>query len=79
MSIKVRIPQPMQKLTGGSEIVEGEGDKIASLIEDLNNKFPGIKDRVYDDSGKVRRFINIYINEEDINSICDEIGDFYKN
>lgn len=66
MNIKVRIPQPLQKLTGGKELVEASGTNVNSLIDDLEKNFPGIKDRICDDKGKIRRFINIYINEEDV-------------
>lgn len=66
MAIKVRIPQPLQKLTGGKELVEASGANVKSLIDDLEKNFPGMKGRICDDSGRVRRFINIYINEEDI-------------
>ncbi|MFA4967082.1 MAG: MoaD/ThiS family protein [Candidatus Margulisiibacteriota bacterium] len=66
MSIKVRIPQPLQKLTGGAELVEVSGSDVKSLIADLDKNFPGFKDRICDETGKVRRFINIYINDEDI-------------
>ena len=63
---KVRIPQPLQKLTQGLELVEASGADIKSLLGDLEKKFPGILARICDDAGKVRRFINLYVNEEDI-------------
>lgn len=66
MAIKVRIPQPLQKLTNGQEQVEALASDVKSLIEDLGEKFPGIKDRLCDEGGKLRRFINVYINDEDI-------------
>ena len=66
MSIKVRIPQPMQKFTKGEDQVEVTGSDIKGLIDDLEKKFPGIRERICDESGKVRRFINIYVNEEDV-------------
>jgi len=66
MSIKVMIPQPLQKLTNGSDVVDVTGSNIADLIIDLDAKFPGIRDRICDETGKIRRFINIYVNEEDI-------------
>ena len=66
MSIKVRIPQPLQKLTEGKELVEIQAKDVKSLLDDLDKKFPGIKARICDDAGKIRRFINIYVNEEDI-------------
>jgi len=66
MAIKVRIPQPLQKLTQGKEQVEAQGTDVKSLIDDLEKNFPGLKERICDDAGKIRRFINIYINEEDV-------------
>lgn len=66
MSIKVRIPAPLQKLTRGAAEVEAEAKDVGGLIEDLEKNFPGIKDRLCDDKGKIRRFINIYVNEEDV-------------
>ena len=66
MPIKVRIPQPLQKLTAGKELIEAEGASVKDLLLDLEKNFPGIKDRICDETGKIRRFINIYVNEEDI-------------
>ncbi len=66
MSIKVRIPEPLQKLTQGKAEVEVIGKDVRELIESLDKDFPGIKERLCDDTGKIRRFINIYVNEEDI-------------
>lgn len=66
MSIKVRIPTPLQKLTKDKTEVEVEGKDVRGLIEDLEKKFPGIKARLCDEKGSLRRFINIYVNEEDI-------------
>jgi len=66
MSITVRVPTPLQKLTQNQGEVKVSGANIKELIEDLEKKFPGIKGRICDEKGKVRRFINIYVNEEDI-------------
>ena len=66
MSIKVRIPTPLQKLTQNKAEVEADGSDVCSLIENLERKFPGIKERLCDKDGSLRRFINVYINEEDI-------------
>lgn len=66
MAIKVRIPQPLQKLTGGKDEVSAEAKDIGGLIEDLEKKFPGIRQRLCDEKSKIRRFINFYVNEEDI-------------
>jgi len=70
--IKVRIPQPLQKITNGKELVEASGSDVKSLVDDLEKKFPGIKDRICDESGKIRRFINVYVNEEDIRFLQGE-------
>jgi molybdopterin synthase sulfur carrier subunit len=66
MPIIVRIPTPLQKLTQNQTEVKVEGSSIRELIENLERDFPGIKARLYDEDGKLRRFINIYVNEEDI-------------
>lgn len=66
MSIKVRVPTPLQKITKNqAEVVAKAGD-IRELIEDLEKNYPGMKERLCDENGKLRRFINIYVNEEDI-------------
>ncbi len=64
--IKVRIPTPLRPMTGGKNEVEIAGNTIAEMIENLGTAYPGIKERLYDENGEVRRFINIYVNEEDI-------------
>ncbi len=66
MAIKVIIPQPLQKLTNNQSEVKANGSNIRELIDDLDRNFPGLKERLCDESGKIRRFINIYVNEEDI-------------
>ncbi len=66
MSIKVKIPTPLQKLTGNKADVAANGANIKELIDDLEKNFPGIKERICDDAGKIRKFINIYVNEEDV-------------
>lgn len=72
MAIKVRIPQPLQRLTNDHAEVEASGSTVKDLIDDLERKYPGIKDRICDESGKVRRFVNIYVNEEDIRFLSRE-------
>lgn len=66
MSIKVRIPTPLQKLSQDKTEVEVEAGDIRELIERLERDFPGMKERLCDENGVLRRFINIYVNEEDI-------------
>lgn len=65
MAVKVRIPTPLQRLTQGKEEVEGAPGTIINLVKELEEKFPGIGERI-SEGGKVRRFVNIYVNEEDI-------------
>jgi molybdopterin synthase sulfur carrier subunit len=65
MAVKVRIPTPLQRLTQGKEEVEGSVGTIISLVNDLDQKYPGLADRV-SENGKIRRFVNIYVNDEDI-------------
>ncbi len=62
----VRIPAPLRTLTGGKEEVAAAGNTIGELISNLEENYPGIRGRICDDSGKVRRFVNIFANEEDI-------------
>jgi len=69
MSIKVRIPTPLRKLTGDKSLLEVEGNNIGELIENLEKDFKGIKQRLCEEDGNLRRFINIYLNEEDIRFI----------
>ena len=64
--IKVRIPTPLRPMTGGKNEVEIIGNSVAEIIENLGSAHPGIKERICDEQGEVRRFINIYVNEEDI-------------
>ena len=62
----VRIPTPLRKLTEGKEEVSAAGATVGELISDLEKNYPGIKARICDDSGDVRRFVNIFANDEDI-------------
>jgi molybdopterin synthase sulfur carrier subunit len=64
--IKVRIPTPLRPLTKGQGEVEATAASISEMIENLNSAHPGLKDRLCDDKGELRRFVNIYVNEEDI-------------
>lgn len=66
MSVKVRIPTPLQKHTNNQGEVTVDATDIRNLIDALEKDFPGIKGRICDENGKVRKFINIYVNEEDI-------------
>lgn len=65
MAVKVLIPTPLQRLTQGKENVEGAEGTIIELVADLDKKYPGFGERI-SEGGKIRRFVNIYVNEEDI-------------
>jgi sulfur-carrier protein len=66
MPIKVRIPTPLRKLTHDEEIVQVTAATVGAAIAELQTRYPGIKERLTDDAGSVRRFVNVYVNEEDI-------------
>jgi MoaD family protein len=66
MTIIVRIPTPLQKLTQNQAEIRASGANIKELVDNLKEKFPGFKERICDETGKVRKFINIYVNEEDV-------------
>ena len=62
----VRIPTPLRKLTNELEVVEASGSNIGEVLENLDKAFPGLKERICDEDGNVRRFVNIFVNDEDI-------------
>jgi len=66
MPKKVRIPTPLRKLTNNEELVEVNAVTIGGAIAELQARFPGIKERLVDETGGIRRFVNVYVNEEDI-------------
>ena len=66
MTIPVRIPTPLRKLTQNQEVVEAEGSTIGELINSLENNYPGLKERICDEQDHIRRFVNIFLNDEDI-------------
>lgn len=71
MAIKVRIPTPLQKLTQGKSEVDCSARNIVELVEALEKDYPGMKERL-SEAGKIRRFINIYVNDEDIRFVNKE-------
>ncbi|HEX4211571.1 MAG TPA: ubiquitin-like small modifier protein 1 [Candidatus Binataceae bacterium] len=66
MSIKVRVPTPLRRFTAGVDEVTAAGDSIKAVITDLERNHPGISERLLDDNGELRRFVNIYLNGDDI-------------
>ena len=68
MAVEVRIPTILRTYTSGEKAVDASGDTLAGLIDDLDANHPGIKDRLVD-GGDLRRFVNIYVNDEDVRFI----------
>jgi sulfur-carrier protein len=66
MAIPVRIPTPLRKLTQNQEIVEADGTTIGEVIESLERTYPGLKERICDDQNQIRRFVNVFLNDEDV-------------
>jgi len=77
MSTTVRIPAPLRPLTGGKDEVTADGATVGDVIADLDKRHPGIRDRLCDEKG-VRRFINIYVGEEDVRFL-DGLGTALKS
>jgi len=69
---KVRIPTPLQKLTQNQGEVAATGATLKDVLDDLNKQFPGIRERLYDEKGALRRFVNFYVNNEDIRFLNGE-------
>ncbi|MCW5830243.1 MAG: MoaD/ThiS family protein [Deltaproteobacteria bacterium] len=66
MAIKVRIPTPLRKYTANQAEVSASGGTIKAIIDDLDRNHPGLKDRICDENGKLRKFVNIFLNDEDV-------------
>ncbi len=75
---KVKIPTPLRKLTKEQAEVDANGSTIRDIVDDLEKQFPGFKERMCDENGDLRRFVNVYVGEEDIrflNGLDTEIPD----
>jgi molybdopterin synthase sulfur carrier subunit len=66
LTVTVRIPTPLRKLTNDESVVAGEGETLAQCIDGLEARYPGMKERLVDESGELRRFVNVYVNGEDV-------------
>ncbi len=66
MSVSVRIPTPLRKLTGGADEVSIDGANVGEIIDNLEAAHPGLKERLCDEAGEIRRFVNVYVNDEDV-------------
>lgn len=62
----IRIPTPLRKLTNELEVVQASGANVSEILESLDKAFPGLKERICDEQGNVRRFVNVFVNDEDI-------------
>jgi sulfur-carrier protein len=65
MAIEVRVPTILRQYTDGAKVVEGSGDTLDALIDDLESRHPGLRDRLIENGG-LRRFVNVYLNDEDV-------------
>ncbi|MDH3975920.1 MAG: MoaD/ThiS family protein [Deltaproteobacteria bacterium] len=66
MGVSVRIPTPLRKLTEGKSEVEANGGNVGEIIDNLESSYPGLKEKLCEENGSVRKFLNIYLNDEDI-------------
>ena len=66
MAIEVRIPTILRTYTGGEKAVDASGATLGALVDDLEANHPGIKERLVEDSGELRRFVNVYVDDEDV-------------
>ena len=76
MSVTVRIPGPLRKISNGADKVEVEGSDLGSLVAALEAQFPGMKERLVDENGELRYFVNLYLNNEDVRflDLCTDLG-----
>ena len=75
MAVVVRIPTPLQRFTQNQSEVQAEGATVIEVIDHLEKTFPGVRERLCDDQGSIRRFINVYVNDEDIRFMDGEKTD----
>jgi molybdopterin synthase sulfur carrier subunit len=66
MAIEVKIPTILRSYTGGAKAVDGDGETLSALIDNLDGTHPGIKNRLITDDGGLHRFVNVYVNDEDV-------------
>ena len=66
MAVRVRVPTPLRRFTAGVDEVPADGTSIKAVIEDLERRHPGMRERLLDEKGEIRRFVNIYLNGDDV-------------
>lgn len=78
MPVEIRIPTILRKHTGGAKSVEAEGATIRDVLKDLDQRYPGIAGQLFTDDGNLHRFVNVYLNDEDIRflgALDAQVGD----
>ncbi len=70
-SVTVRIPPPLRRYTGGKEEVPGSGNTVLALIADLETRHAGLRERLLDEEGRLRKFVNVFVNDEDCRFLKD--------
>jgi molybdopterin synthase sulfur carrier subunit len=78
MAITVRIPTPLRRVTDGQDKVDTEGTTVRQIIDSMESQYPGIKERLCDEDGNLRNFVNVYVNGEDVrflDGVDSETGD----
>jgi MoaD family protein len=78
MAIEVRVPTILRQHTGGAKVVEAAGGTLAAVIDDLEVRHPGLRERLIEGDGALRRFVNVYLNDEDVrflDGLATEVGD----
>ena len=78
MAITVRVPTPLQRLTGGEAEVQAEGTTISEVVDNVEGNHPGIRERICEPDGELRRFVNVFVNEQDIrflNGLATPVND----
>jgi len=66
MTVEVRIPTILRTYTGGEKVVQGSGDTLTALLDDLDSRHSGLRGRLVTDEGSLHRFVNVYVNDEDV-------------
>ncbi|MGH7949668.1 MAG: ubiquitin-like small modifier protein 1 [Candidatus Binataceae bacterium] len=78
MPVRVRVPTPLRRFTAGADEVAADGVSVRAIIDDLEKRHPGMRERLLDDKGALRRFVNIYLNGDDIRFL-DELNSKVKD
>lgn len=78
MAVNVKIPTPLRNLTNNQDLVSAQGGTLSEVVQALEGSFPGMRERILDDGGEIRRFVNVYVNGEDVRflqGLATQLGD----